>query len=187
VQADARAQALRTARVVVNLVCAIAFALALLVPAILSWANIPHIELNAGLVIVAYGATATSVWLFFKIILESEPTQRGTVTLARVSIAGLAILTPLAVILSFRLGFEMCAVLNLLGLPWPSDVKFVVRLICDVIIVLYIALLVVGFRRPSLKRAAVIAVIYSGVMAIPTLLVLFLTVYGDPGPNCIRG
>lgn len=117
---------------------------------------------------------------------EWRPSARQTFWI-RAAMIALAILSPLAVVLSLRLSFESCFVLNPLGLPWPDATKTAVRIASALVLIGSIASIVFGFQYQLFRGAAIFVAVYLPLMAFPTFIGLFLTVYGDPAANCVPG
>lgn len=126
------------------------------------------------------------IWLFIK-TAAAGPTPTRAAFWVRIGMTTLALIAPLAVVVAFRLSFEMCIILNPLGLPWTQPVKTVARIVSAAAIVVSTVMLIWGSRRHDLKGASLVLAKYSAAIAVPTILVLFLTVYGDPGPSCVVG
>ena len=99
----------------------------------------------------------------------------------------LVLLSPLAVVLSLRLSYEICIIFNPFGLPWPAPTRIIVRIVSAAIVIGSVAGIAYGFTRRELRVASIVLTIYSALISIPTFLFFFLTIYGDPGPNCIVG
>jgi hypothetical protein len=97
----------------------------------------------------------------------------------------LALLAPIAAVLSLRLSFEACLVLNPLGLPWPDAIKVVVRVLCAMILLASTAGMCFGFAVRQLRGVAIFVLIYSIFAVFPGFIAFFLTVYGDPAANCV--
>jgi len=97
----------------------------------------------------------------------------------------LAILAPIAVPVVFRLLMKQCAVLNLLGLPWPPVLEIATVIVGVAIIATSTFALIYGLATPGLRVVSGVMCGYSAIAAIPVMIVFFFLVYGDPGPNCV--
>lgn len=149
----------------------------------------PGFALPVNLTVVAlyYALLAACTWAFVKVAeLSPSPSDRATFWI-RTGMIALAILAPLAAVLSLRLSFEACPVLNLFGLPWPAVPKVLVRTICALILVGTVASMIAGLQSLRFRAAAIFVAAYSAVMVFPGFVLLFLLIYGDPGPNCVAG
>ena len=101
------------------------------------------------------------------------------------AIGFLAGLAPISVVVFLRLSYKACAVLNILGLPWAEPWRDLAHWGGAAVWVASTCFLVFALVKPGLRRAGIAMSIWSGVIAIPTMLLLFLVVYGDPAASCI--
>jgi hypothetical protein len=117
--------------------------------------------------------------------LVSPPDVSRSATAIRFAIVTLAWLAPTAIIVLLRTLNPTCTGLNLLGLPWPEPIKPNVQVLSGLVIIGSFAGLVTSLPRAPLVSAGIVAGVYSAAMVIPTFLGYFLTVFGDPGSECI--
>jgi hypothetical protein len=99
----------------------------------------------------------------------------------------LAGLAPISAVIFLRLSWKVCIVLNPLGLPWAEPWREIAHWGAGAIWAASTVMLVIALIRPSLRRAGIAMLVWSAAIAIPTFFLYFLTVYGDPGIDCIRG
>jgi hypothetical protein len=92
----------------------------------------------------------------------------------------LAGLAPISLVVFLRLSYHACAVMNVLALPWPEPWREIAHWGSAAIWLASTAFLIFAVATPRLRRAGVAMWIWSGVIAIPTVFISFLTVYGDP-------
>lgn len=114
------------------------------------------------------------------------PRARSSVALAAI-LAVVCWLVPATVAILLRLLVHQCPVLNPLGLPWPDDVRLAVRVLGSVIIVAAAVGLMWSWNRRELAGAARVMRTYLLITAFPALLLFFLLIFGDPGPDCVPG
>lgn len=93
----------------------------------------------------------------------------------------LGVLAPIAVFLAVRVPMG-CSVINPLGLPWPAPTNAIVASL----VVAFAALIAVvrGFFHQSTR---VVSIVFVGLWLaqVPAIFFLvFITIYGDPGPTC---
>jgi len=131
-----------------------------------------------------YGIVMSPVMCALVSIAVTRPRTRRTITLATV-IGALAGLAPIAFITFFRLSMRTCTGLNFLALPWPEPLRTTVQVVAGIIWVASTVVLIVAVARPPLRWAGIAMWIWTGVIAIPTFLLLFLSFYGDPGTDCL--
>lgn len=153
----------------------------------MTFGDVPYPAVNPMQAALLYLVIAVLVCLFLVLAAVSPPAPNGVTTIVRIVMTALAILAPLAVVLSYRLSFETCLILNPFGLPWPDIAKLIVRVLSAAVLVGSTALIIRGFTRPQYKAASLVLTIYSVLMVIPTLFMAFLTLYGDPGGDCTVG
>ena len=146
---------------------------------------LPYSVINPTQLGLVYFIVAVWVSCFVRVAAVSPPPGSASIFWTRVGMTTLALLAPIAVVLSIRLSVEACLVMNPLFLPWPDAVKVAVRVASALVVVASTALIVRGFWLPQLRDASKRLSIYSALFVIPAGFLLFLTVYGDPGPNCI--
>jgi hypothetical protein len=96
----------------------------------------------------------------------------------------LAGLAPISIVVFLRLSVRMCIVANPLGLPWLQPWHDIAHWAGGAIWLASTVLLIIATTRPKLRRAAVAMWMWSGAIAIPTAVFLFLTIYGDAAANC---
>lgn len=107
------------------------------------------------------------------------------VSATRTLIGVLGFFAPIAVLVFLRLWIKSCTGFNFLQLPWDDGVANAVRAIAIVAWLASTALIILGLRQRELRAASIFMIVWSGVACIPVMFLLFLSVYGDPGPNCI--
>ena len=148
---------------------------------------IPYSVVNFTLVSLVYLVVAVWAGCFLAVAAASPPTRSRSVTWTRVTMTMLALLAPIGLVVAIRLSFEACILLNPLLLPWPEPLRTIARVVSAVVVLGSSALIIRGLRSRDLRPTSVALVICSACFSIPTFFFLFLTVYGDPGPNCIVG
>jgi hypothetical protein len=153
----------------------------------LGFTTVAGLPLNPTRVALAYLVAAVIASIFLGAAAASPSPLKSWTTARRTVMTVLALVSPLAVVVFLRLGIHSCTVLNLLGLPWPSGLRVAVSIISGLTVVAAVWLVIRGFRLAELRGAAIFLTIYASVVALPTLFVFLLTVYGDPGPGCIPG
>lgn len=119
------------------------------------------------------------------VLSASQPKGPPRVVAYRTIMLTLGFLAPIAVVLFLRLSIKMCAVANILMLPWGDGAELAVRIGALVVWAASTVLIIVGLRQPSLRGPSLVMFYWSLWAAIPAFFFFFLSVYGDPGPNCI--
>jgi hypothetical protein len=116
--------------------------------------------------------------------LTRTPRTRLSLRLAAV-LGTLAGASPVSAFLFFRLQYPGCVGLNVLGVPWPEPWQSLAQLATAGVVFGAVVLTAVCLFIFSTRRAAVTVLAWFVVAAIPTSLLFFLSIYGDPGPGCI--
>ncbi|MFC5501097.1 hypothetical protein ACFPJ4_02460 [Lysinimonas soli] len=101
------------------------------------------------------------------------------------AIGVLAGLAPISAVVFLRLSHKACAVWNVLGLPWAEPWRDLAQWSALLIWLASTVSLIVAVTTPRIRRAGVAMWIWSAAIAVPTLFLNFLVVYGDPGPSCV--
>ena len=118
------------------------------------------------------------VWNDFIAGRPAAPAKR--LWMIAIVIAGLV--APVAAFLLIRVPMG-CSVLNLFGLPWPNDVTATVLASCAIVALVSSALTFGGMAFRSVRSASVAILWYWAAALVPGFFVLFLSLYGDPGPT----
>ena len=116
--------------------------------------------------------------------LTRTPRTRLSLRLAAV-LGTLAGASPVSAFLFFRWQYPGCVGLNVLGVPWPEPWQSLAQLATAGVVFGAVVLTAVCLFIFSTRRAAVTVLAWFVVAAIPTSLLFFLSIYGDPGPGCI--
>jgi hypothetical protein len=104
--------------------------------------------------------------------------EREDRSVAAIPIFG--IVAPFAAFLTIRIPFG-CSVLNPLDLPWPPIIEIPVRIVCLAVVLMALVLVMSGFTKRGQRIASAI-VLASWVVWFPiVIVVVFITVWGDPG------
>jgi hypothetical protein len=114
-----------------------------------------------------------------------EPPRSLRYVLLSSTMGVLAGLAPISLVVFLRLSRRMCAVANTLGLPSPEPWREIAHWGGGLIWLASTVFLVLAVRNPRLRNAAIAMWIWSALIALPTFFFYFLTVFGDPGPNCL--
>ncbi len=109
----------------------------------------PYPAVNPMQVAVAYLPLAVSACLYLAVAAIGPPSQNPRTNTTRIVMTTLALLAPLAVVLSYRLSFEACLILNPFGLPWPDAVKIIVRVLSASIVVGSTLMIIRGYTKPQ--------------------------------------
>lgn len=118
--------------------------------------------------------------------LRLTRTPRTLVSLRLAAVLGtLAGASPVSAFLFFRWQYPGCVGLNVLGVPWPEPWQSLAQLATAGVVFGAVVLTAVCLFIFSTRRAAVTVLAWFVVAAIPTSLLFFLSIYGDPGPGCI--
>jgi hypothetical protein len=75
-----------------------------------------------------------------------------------------------------------CSVMNMFGLPWPNDVTTVVLVSCGSVALAASVLALGGLAVNTVRSASVAILWYWVAMLVPGSFLLFLSLWGDPGP-----
>lgn len=118
------------------------------------------------------------------ITVGKHPRSRRYVIQA-VILGVLAGLAPISSVIFLRLSGRACVVLNVLGLPWAEPWREIAHWGAGAIWLASTAFIVVALTRPQLRRAGVAMLIWSVASVVPTFLLLFLVLYGDPAAGCV--
>lgn len=136
--------------------------------------------LTFGSIVVAAGCALIAV--------EAGDRPRSRRYVIQATIMGaLAGLAPLSLVVFYRLSYFWCPVVNTLSLPWPEPWREIAHWGAGLIWLASTAFLVVALGSRQFRRAAIIMWAFSFSAIVPTLILMFLTVYGDPGPYCVPG
>jgi hypothetical protein len=127
---------------------------------------------------------ATTMCALLAVAVLPRPRIRSTVVIAA-ALGTLAGLAPLSLVLFLRLSYHVCAVLNVLALPWPEPLREIVHWTAGLVWLASTVGLIVALTRRDLRRTGLALLVWSVIITFPTFMLLFLIVYGDPGPNCI--
>lgn len=138
--------------------------------------------LPAFLASAVFGGTATCVMIAVWLSPRPFSLESASVSVAMGLLGGLP---PIALVLFLRLVETDCIVINVFGLPWSAPWEELLRWGSGVLCLLAPFVLFGAVRRPALRAAAVAMLGYWGVVAFPTLVLLFLSFYGDPAPGCL--
>jgi hypothetical protein len=120
-------------------------------------------------------------------VRAGKPPRSRSYVVQAAALGVLAGLAPISVVIFLRLSWRVCIVLNLLGLPWAEPWREIAHWTAGAIWAGSTIMLVIALARPSLRRAGIAMLMWSAIIAMPTFFLYFLTVYGDPGIDCIRG
>lgn len=119
--------------------------------------------------------------------LRLTRTPRTRVSLRLAAVLGtLAGASPVSAFLFFRFQYPGCVGLNFFGVPWPEPWQTLAQLATAGVVVGAVVLTAVCLFISSTRRTAVTVLFWFLVAAIPTSLLFFFSIYGDPGPGCIR-
>lgn len=116
---------------------------------------------------------------------ESGPRISPGLAALRHLIVAAGVLAPIAVVLAFRLSSKACTVMNPLWLPWDPRVHVAVQIASLAIIAVAAAGIIGGFAIPPLRRMSKALLIYGAISTVGVMVLIFVAVYGDPGPNCV--
>lgn len=121
----------------------------------------------------------TCVWL------SPYPLTRRS-AIAAVVMGLLAGLAPTAIVLAIRLSVTTCTVVNVFGLPWIEPWRSIMFVASLGVWILSCSVLAMSltFDR-GLRRPAIAMLVWSAMATLPALLLLFITVYGDPAAGCL--
>jgi hypothetical protein len=135
---------------------------------------------------VAFVIGCLVVFVSAAMFAESGPRIAPGLAALRHLIVAAGVLAPIAVVLAFRLSIKACIVMNPLLLPWDPRVHLAVHMASLTILAVAAVGIIVGYAIPSLRRMSNALLIYGAVSAVPVMVLFFIVVYGDPGPNCVR-
>lgn len=116
----------------------------------------------------------------------ARPRSRGYVIRAT-TMGALAGLAPLSLVVFYRLSQFACPVANILSLPWAEPWREIAHWSAGLIWLASTVCLVAALWIRRLRRAAIAMWTFSFAAVVPTFILMFLTVFGDPGPDCIPG
>ncbi len=114
-----------------------------------------------------------------------EPQRSRRYVLLSSTMGVLAGLAPISLVIFLRLSQRICAVVDTLGLPWPEPWREIAHWGGGLIWLASTVFLVLAMRSPRLRSGAIAMWRWSALIALPTFFFYFLTVFGDPGPNCL--
>lgn len=118
--------------------------------------------------------------------LRLTRTPRTRVSLRLAAVLGtLAGASPVSAFLFFRFQYPGCVGLNFFGIPWPEPWQTLAQLATAGVVVGAVVLTAVCLFIFSTRRTALTVLAWIVAAAIPTSLLFFLSIYGDPGPGCI--
>ncbi len=113
----------------------------------------------------------------FAVSAEKPPRTRRYVISAAV-LGVLAGLAPISLVVYLRLSNRICDMINVLGMPWPEPWREIAHASGGLIWLASTAFLVVAAATPFLRRAGAAMWAWSGIAALPTI-VLFMLIVGD--------
>ena len=114
-----------------------------------------------------------------------RPLRPGLAAGANVVIVILGFVAPPSLFVLFRLVVKSCTGINFLVLPWPAPVEVTVAILAAVLAAAWFPSIVWGYLRPELRIAAIASTCCAFLWTGPVLIAMFLSVYGDPGLNCV--
>lgn len=115
----------------------------------------------------------------------SRPLRPPLAARANVAIIALGFVAPPSAFVAFRLLIKSCTGINFLVLPWPGPVEVIVAVLAIALALAWFPSIVWGYLRPELRIAAVASTCTALLLAGPVLVAVFLSIYGDPGVNCV--
>ena len=97
----------------------------------------------------------------------------------------LSLIAPWAVALFLRLAFRACTGFNVWALPWPEPVRAIAQVFCALVVLASTAGIAYGYTRRELRPTSIALTVASAIFVIPTMFLFVLTIFGDPGPDCV--
>ena len=70
-------------------------------------------------------------------------------------------------------------------LPWAAPVEVIVAVVALLLALAWFPSIAWGFLRAQLRVAAIVSSCTAFLWVFPLLIVMFLSVYGDPGSDCV--
>jgi hypothetical protein len=166
----------------VSTLIGVAYLVALITQALISRTTGVFVNLIGGAFVFGVVA-ATAGCALVAIGAGARPRTRRDVVFAGV-MGALAGFAPIAIVVFMRLSAHTCTVVNVLGLPWAEPWREIAHVTAGLIWLASTVLLIVAVNRPRLRRAGVLMWKWSGIIAVPTMLLFFFMVYGDPIAGC---
>lgn len=99
----------------------------------------------------------------------------------------LAGLAPLSFVVYYRLSQFACPVANILSLPWAEPWREIAHWGAGLLWFASTAFLLTALWIRDLRHPAIAMWGFSFAAIVPTFILTFLTLYGDPGPYCVPG
>lgn len=121
---------------------------------------------------------------------DTAPTRRGlwrwSPKVGRGLIIGLGVISPVAVFAVLRItASRTCANgVNMLALPWHPALSTAVLILAVLVALGSLTMIVFGYGTRGLRADAIAMTVWGVLSVIPVALVLFITTFGDPGPEC---
>lgn len=133
---------------------------------------------------VAMVHVATVGWAVVAVMAVKPPRSRAHVVRASIlgAFAGLA---PIAAVVFLRLSVNACVVANILGLPTAEPWSEIARWGGGAVWLAATVMIVVALAVPRYRRAGFAMLAWSALVAVPTALLCFFMLYGDPGEGCV--
>ena len=162
----------------------IAWVLAIAAATALTWLTLISLVPPFPAIVAAatFGATATcvtiAVWL--------SPRPLSWAYAAPSAVMGLlGGLAPIALVLFLRItASTSCIVINVFGLPWSAPWQELLHWGSGALCIIAPIALITAVTRPALRGPAIAMLGYWVLMALPTSVLWFLSVFGDPAPGC---
>jgi hypothetical protein len=110
----------------------------------------------------------------------------GSLVLGNRLLVALGVLAPLAFFVAVRIGvIRSCTGLNLLGLPWHPAASTAGLVLAVLVMLGAFVMLIFGYGTRGMRGNALGVTLWWVLSLIPLVIVLFLSVYGDPAPGCV--
>ena len=137
-------------------------------------------------VVALWVSVAATIALVIALAIRAMTPPRSIRDIVGVVVVSLAIwATPAVIAVLLRLAIRQCPVLNLLGLPWPAELRIGVIIAGIVIIVIALVGFIVAARSARSRAVARVWAIAGSILGAAGFVLFFLLIYGDPAAGCL--